>query len=209
MKKNTLMLLVVPSLFLFSCSRPVIVDAITEEEAINFISTKYAETTVLTPSTETKVVWKINKDDANQTASKHINRYINDADPVEPQPIPEGTAKKVNITDIRAAAFASELAEPLTTDLGEKGHEAVCALNLDIHEALYHGQGVPNTFKLVYKYVGNGASRGLKVTSQYQGTDYVYTRAHTYNKDGHETKFELTFNNGNDLNYTFAINFKY
>lgn len=207
MKKNTLLLLVVPSLFLFSCSRPVIVDAITEEEAVKFINTKYAETEVLPVSTETKVVWKINKDDDKQTASRHINKYI--VDPTTEEAIKEDTPKKVNITETRASAFSLELEDLSVVDLDDAGYEAVCALNPDIYKALYHAQGEPTEYKLAFKYTGNGASRGLKITSQYQGTSCVYTRVHTYNKDGHETKFELTFSNGTSLNYTFAINFKY
>ena len=209
MKKNTLLLLVVPSLFLFSCSRPVIVDAIDETEARDFIERKYEDTTYQQPLFEkTLVNWKITKDNEGK-AAKHIGRYLSNPD--IPTPVEGEKGNKIHIENAdRINTFKTEL-EDLTTDpeiLGNPGHEAVLALNPTIYEALYHGQGQDN-YSLVFKYVGSGASRGLKITSKYNGTDLVYNRVHTYNKDGHETKFELTYSNGNDLNYSLTISFKY
>ena len=204
------MLLVVPSLFLFSCSRPVIVDTIDVDEARNFINTKYEHVEYQQPSFEkTLVNWKITKDNDAQDAAKHIGSYL--SNPKEPTPVTEDKGNKVHIEDeARINAFKTELEEIEEPKyLGTIGHEAVLYLNPTIYEALYHGQGEPETkYSLIYKYNGTGAGRGLKITSDYQDTNYTHRRIHTYNKDGHETKFELIVSN-DILNYSLTINFKY
>lgn len=199
--KKTSLLLLIPSLFLFtSCAKAPVVDTIDENAAREFIKEKYSKATPKAPSLETLVNWKITKDDKDKKIQKLVNLYVinNDKNPAGE------TGKKVKINQNRANAFKTEL-EDLDdpTPFGQIGTDAIVTLNPEIYKVLYKSQGTDD-FSLIYRYAGSG----LKITSQLNTPTTTFTRVHTYNKYGYETRFELTVSN-EEYNYTLNINFKY
>ena len=86
------------------------------------------------------------------------------------------------------------------------GYEAVVSLTPLTFDALVMGQGGEHYYLTINKI----KDQSLTITSKLkdENSDTVYTRIHTYNEDGYESKFELTYRD-TSMDYSFSINFIY
>ncbi len=200
MKKSKLLLLLAPSLFLFtSCDTAPKIDTISEADAINYIQNQYKDYTIGdTFNTPKKGIasWTINEEEP-ATESKNLIKQYTGIDN------PELKYEKYEISDTRINNYVSELNNSSVTFT--MGTDVVVGMNEDIFNKLY---SIKNNGAVAYDFVYKYAGSGLMINIVPSNTKEQYTRTHYYDGNGRETKFEMSISK-DGKNFSLSIEFNY